>query len=174
MKNAIVAIVVGILLSTAPVTATPLEISGEAAIKFESDTAKNTKTQSGTMFTFTLRGEQKLGRNVSLFARLGAQYATNTVLADFNSQNIKSVFAIDQFGLVYKPGDFTYTLGRQEALVGTTALLYSRSETNIGKIPLSTGLQSTVQLALSILQPSPRERTISGWTTTTCMPSGWL
>ena len=140
MKNVIVAIVVGIFLFTVPVTAAPLEISGEATIRFQSDTAKNAKTQSGTMFSFTLRGEQKIGRNVSLFARLGAQYATNPALADFSSQNVKSAFTIDQFGLVYKPGKFTYTLGRQEAIIGTTALLYSRSETNIGKNTFVDGI----------------------------------
>ena len=159
MKNVIVAIVVGIFLFTVPVTAAPLEISGETTIRFQTDTAKNAKTQSGTMFSFTLRGEQKIGRNVSLFARLGAQYATNPALADFSSQNVKSAFTIDQFGLVYKPGKFTYTLGRQEAIIGTTALL-------------STGLQSMVPLALSTLRLSPRERTISGWTTIACMPFG--
>jgi len=133
-----------ILFAPPPAAAAPLEISGDATIKYESDTADNTPTESGTMFSITLRGEQKIGHNLSLFARLGAQYASNPILGDFNpsfyGQNTKFAVAIDQFGLIYKPKNLTFTLGRQEASVGTTALLYSRSETNIGSNAFVDGL----------------------------------
>ena len=68
------------------------------------------------MYTITLRGEQKLAPNFSVFARLGAQYATNPVLADFNqaaySENTKAVVALDQYGFIYKPNKLTVTLAR--------------------------------------------------------------
>lgn len=145
MKNLLATILTGVIFSTMPVAAaSPLEISGTATIKYESDTADNTPTQSGTMYSITLRGEQKIGQNLSLFARFGAQYASNPTLADFNpavlAQDAKVAAGIDQYGLIYKPNSLTFILGRQEALVGTTALLYSRSETNIGNDAFVEGL----------------------------------
>jgi hypothetical protein len=145
MKNLIAAILAGLVVTTTVVgAAAPLELSGTANIKYESDSADNTSTESGAMYTFTLKGVQKIGPNLSLYARLGAQYASNPSLGDFNrdtyGQDTKGVFAIDQFGLIYKPDKLTFTLGRQEAVIGTTALLYKRSEENIGKDAFVDGL----------------------------------
>ncbi len=137
MKYLIAAIITCVLFSTAPATAAPLEINGAATIRYEADSAGNAPTEGGTTYTITLRGEQPIAKNLSLFARLGAQYASNPGLADFNpafhGQNTKAVATIDQFGLIYKPNKQRFSLGRQEAIVGNMALLYSRSETNIGK-----------------------------------------
>lgn len=137
MKKAIAAIVAGFLLTTTMLAnAAPLEISGTATIKFQSETADQTPTQSGTMTTFTVRGEQPIGRNVSVYARLAAQYASNPGLADYDTavhgSDTKFVAGLDQFGIIFKPKNYSFTLGRQEALVGKSALLYSRSETNVG------------------------------------------
>ena len=145
MKNLLAAIFAGIVFSITPVAAaSPLEISGTATLKYESDTADNTPTESGMMYSLTLRGEQPISQNLSLFAVLGAQYAGNPVLADYNQnsyfQDTKIVVALDRFGLLYKQKNLTYTLGRQEAVIGATALLYSRSETNIGKYGFVDGL----------------------------------
>lgn len=137
MKKIITAIAAGFLLSTSPLAAAaPLEISGTSTIKFQSETADQMPSQSGTMTTFTLRGEQPIGRNVSVYARLAAQYASNPLLADYDTAvhgaDTKFVAGLDQFGIIFKPKNYTFILGRQEALVGKSALLYSRSETNVG------------------------------------------
>jgi hypothetical protein len=145
MNNRLLAVLASsLILLAAPATAAPLAISGNATIKYEADSAANTPTEAGTMYTITLRGEQKLSPNFSVFARLGAQYATNPVLADFNQtayvENIKAVVSIDQYGFIFKPGNWTVTLGRQEAIVGVTALLYERHAENIGANAFVEGL----------------------------------
>jgi hypothetical protein len=137
MKKTLAAIAAGLLLSTAALAnAAPLEISGTATIKYQSETADQSPSQSGMMTTLTLRGEQPIGRNLSVYVRLAAQYASNPVLADYDlgihGADTKFVASIDQFGILFKPKNFSFNLGRQEALVGKTALLYSRSETNVG------------------------------------------
>lgn len=143
-KKLIAVLVSGMIFATVPALAAPLEISGNVTIKYEADSAANMPTQAGTMYTLTLRGEQKLSPNFSVFARLGAQYATNPVLADFDQttyfDSTKAVVAIDQYGFIYKPGSWTLTLGRQEAIIGTTALLYQRHAENIGKNAFVEGL----------------------------------
>lgn len=137
MKITLAVLAAGLLLSVTPLAqAAPLEFSGTATIKYQSETADQMPQQSGTMTTLTLRGEQPLGRNFSVYARLAAQYASNPLLADYDleihGEDKKFVASIDQFGILYKPGDFSFNLGRQEALIGKTAVLYSRSETNVG------------------------------------------
>ena len=143
-KNLLAVLLTGILAAAAPAGAAPLEISGTATLKYEADSAANMPTEAGTMYTITLRGEQKLSPNFSVFARIGAQYATNPALADFNqaaySQNTKAVVALDQYGFIYKPNKLTFTFGRQPAIIGTTALLYQRHEENIGNSAFVEGL----------------------------------
>ncbi len=145
MKKAIAAIAVGFLLTTGSIAvAAPLEVSGTGTIKFQNKTADQTPTESGTSFTLTLRGEQKIGPSVSLYARLAAQYASNPVLAEEDrlipGSQTNLIASLDQFGIIFKPKNHSFTLGRQEALVGKSALLYSRSETNIGNGAFVDGL----------------------------------
>lgn len=117
---------------------TPEELtwSGDVSIKYERDTMENSPAIDGLMYSFRLNAEKQLSHGFSLYARLGAQYATQPSLGDFNTDaydvNKKGVIAIDMFGLTYKKGDFSYKLGRQDLTIGATALLYSRSDTNIG------------------------------------------
>jgi hypothetical protein len=145
MKKLIVAALICVIssLNTAA-AASPLIFTGSGAIKYESDNADSTGTESGTMYTFTLRGEQKISPKFSLFARFGAQYASNPILADFNRPfffyDSKIEAAVDQFGLIYSTDKLVYTLGRQEAVIGLTGLLYSRPETNVGKTGFVDGL----------------------------------
>ena len=67
MKITLAALAAGLLLSVTPLAqAAPLEFSGTATIKYQSETADQMPQQSGTMTTLTLRGEQPLGRNCSV------------------------------------------------------------------------------------------------------------
>jgi hypothetical protein len=145
MRKNIAALACGFLLATSGMAlAAPLEVSGTGTIKFQNKTADQTPTEAGTSFTLTLRGEQKIGPTSSLYARLAAQYATNPLLAEedrlISGSGTKMIASLDQFGIIFKPKNFTVKLGRQEALVGKTALLYSRSETNIGNNAFVDGL----------------------------------
>lgn len=136
----------GFSLSMASVAlaAEPVKVSGDISVKYERDTFEGIPSDSGTMYSVKLMGEAELGSDWTLYARLGAQHATNPLFADFNTDayaaDKKTVVALDQFGLIYKADDFTYKLGRQDVAVGATALLYSRPESNIGKKQFVNGI----------------------------------
>lgn len=119
------------------VFAAPPEFSGNAVIHFDSLHAAGSPVKSGTAYSLTLRGEQILDPDFSLFLRVGAQYAGNPAFADFkpgdSHQDRKTALDIDQFGLIYNRGSLKYVLGRQSASVGVTCLLYNRSDDNIGR-----------------------------------------
>lgn len=146
MKKIMVSLIAGIILMSAPVGAEPIQITGDASIKYQRDSADGENTISGSVYTIKLRGEADLGDGWSLYTRLAAQRATDPLLADFNlspgayGESKKSVVALDQFGLNYKTDKMVYKFGRQDATVGTTALLYSRPDSNIGKEAFVDGL----------------------------------
>lgn len=141
MKSTIVIILAGISISIAATAcaAEPVKLSGDVAVKYERDTASGDPATSGTMYTLKLKGETELGAGWSLYARLGAQYATQPTLADYSADR-KSVVAVDQFGLIHEADNVIYKLGRQDVTLGTTALLYSRADSNIGKRNFVDGL----------------------------------
>ena len=148
MKTYIATIMTGLMFAMMPVgTAAPMEISGDVSVKYETDTAENTATESGMMYTLTLKGEKKIGKGLSLYGRLGAQYASNPILGDYDlsvyGQDTKAVATIDQFGLIYKSNKLVYKLGRQDIAVGVTELLYNRPETNVGNNAFVDGLSIT-------------------------------
>lgn len=147
MKKIITAAITCLILVSAQAAfAAPVQLTGEAGIKYERDTAAGEPSTAGTLYTLKLRAETGLGSGWSLYTRLGAQYATRPALADYNTAagvygpDRKSVIALDQFGLTRKNGKLTYKLGRQDAAVGATALLYSRPETNVGRKAFVDGL----------------------------------
>jgi hypothetical protein len=144
MKKLFAIIAANLILSLSPAFAAPVEFSGDVTVKYEVDTSADGSTESGVMTTFTLKGEKKIGKGLSLYARLGAQYAGNPVLGDFNrdvyAADTKAVAAIDQFGLIYKTKTLTFNLGRQDAVIGINELLYKRSAENIGNNAFVDGL----------------------------------
>lgn len=113
-----------------------IQWSGDIAIKYERDTMEGEDNTDGLIYTLRLNGEKELFHGFSLYTRLGAQYATAPEQSDFNTvayeTDKKGVVAIDLFGLKYHKGAFDYKLGRQDVTIGKTALLYSRSDSNIG------------------------------------------
>lgn len=146
MKKTMLGLAAGIILTSVPVAAAPINITGDAAIKYQRDTADGEAATSGSVYTIKLMGEADLGDGWSLYTRLAAQHVTNPFLADFNlspggyGESKKTVVALDQFGVNYKKDNMAYKLGRQDATVGTTALLYSRPDSNIGKEAFVDGL----------------------------------
>lgn len=146
MKKIMLAVAAGIIVSSATAAAEPITITGDAAIKYQHDSADDETTTSGSVFTIKLMGEADLGQGWSLYTRLAAQNVANSSQADFNvssaayGENKKWVVALDQFGVNYKQDKLAYKLGRQAATVGTTALLYSRPDSNIGKKAFVDGL----------------------------------
>ena len=149
MKKIIAALLTALSITSAAFAAEAVKWDGELSIKYEKDTASGIPSVSGTMYTLKLKGETDLGDGWSLYARLGAQYATQPSLSDYNFDSVvygpnrKSVAALDQFGLTRKVDDVVYKLGRQDLTIGTTALLYSRPYTNIGKRFFVDGLSAS-------------------------------
>lgn len=145
MKKMLGAMVASLTIFMAPVAfAEPITITGETSVKYQRDTEDGAANTSGMIYTLKLNGVAELGAGWSLYARLGAQYATQPAQSDFNTDAYdsgkKGVFTFDQFGLAYKTDKMTYKLGRQDAAVGTTALLYSRPESDIGNKVFVNGL----------------------------------
>ena len=145
MKSIIAMLAVLMMLTAGPaVHAAPVEFSGDVTVKYEADSADNTPTESGMMYTLKLKGEKKIGKGLSLYARLGAQYASNPLVGDYDlgvyGQDTKAVAAIDQFGVIYKNDHLVYKLGRQDVAVGVTELLYHRADSNIGNNAFVDGL----------------------------------
>lgn len=145
MKTVIATLVAALVWAISPAAfAAPVEFSGDVTVKYEVDTSAEGLTESGVMSTFTLKGEKKIGKGLSLYARFGAQYAGNPLLGDFNREayaaDTKAVASIDQFGLIYKTKKLTFILGRQDVVIGINELLYKRSAENIGNNAFVDGI----------------------------------
>ena len=146
MKNIIATIMVGFLLTAAPVAAAPVEFSGSASVKYEVVNHAYTPLEPNTMYTATLRGEKKISSGLSVFARFGVQQVTRPGFSDSDynlaayGADTSLVAAIDQYGLIYKKNNLAFKFGRQDIGIGVTTLLYNRSETNIGKDAFVEGL----------------------------------
>ncbi len=151
MKKIIAIMLMGLSLSVVQVAfaAEPIKLSGDVSIQYERDRANGDPTLSGTMSTLTLNGESDLGDGWSLYARLGAEYTTQPALSDNNfnpaayGPGRKSILTLDQWGVTHKIDNMVYKLGRQDLTIGTTALLYSRSATNVGKNNFVDGLTAS-------------------------------
>ena len=132
-------------LAFAPVAlADPVELSGELSMKHQRDHTDGESAEHGTVLTLTMDAKAKVSENVFLYTRLGAQNVSNTKLADFisppYSSDKKTVVALDQFGVIWNQDEVAYKLGRQDVTVGSTALLYSKPSSNIGKNAFADGL----------------------------------
>jgi hypothetical protein len=147
MKKTVAITLAGLILAAAPAaSAEPVKLEGEMSVKYQKNTAAGDPNVSGTMNTLKIRGEADLGGGWSLYGRLGTQYATNPLLADFNGDaypaDSTGVAAIDQFGLIRKAGGMVYKLGRQEATFGLEGLLYCRKDDKVGKHVFVDGLSA--------------------------------
>lgn len=145
MKKLMAIVVAGISLYQVPVVlAGPVNVTGDVSVKYERDTEDGIAANSGMIYSTKIMGEMDFGAGWSGYARLGAQHLTQSGLGDFNPERYgedrKSVLALDQFGVKYKMGNLEYKLGRQDVTVGTTALLYSRPDSNVGKNYFVDGL----------------------------------
>lgn len=146
MKKIMLVLVAGLLVTALPASAEPITITGDTSVTYERDSADSEAATSGSIFTIKLKGEANLGNGWSLYSRLAAENVSESAQADFNTTpavygDKKWVVALDQFGVNYKQGKMEYKFGRQDITVGTTALLYSRSDSNIGKKAFVDGIK---------------------------------
>lgn len=146
MKKILAMMVLGsCLLSTSVVLAAPVEFSGDVSTAYKRNTYNNgDPDESSAIYTLKIMAKLNLGDGWSAYTRLGAQQTGRPdSFADFNTDvysGKKSVAALDQFGFIYEKDKLAYKIGRQDVTVGTTALLYSRSDTNIGRRNFVDGL----------------------------------
>ncbi|NLP42358.1 MAG: porin [Veillonellaceae bacterium] len=144
-KTTLIALCTLLNLAFAPVAlADPVELSGDLSLKYQRDHEDGESAKDGLVSTLTLKAKAKLNENTFLYTRLGAQNVSKTQFRDFDtpyySDGKKEVFALDQFGVIWNKDELTYKLGRQDITVGATALLYSRSDSNIGQGAFADGL----------------------------------
>lgn len=166
--------VVAMLLAGATLTMTTaafaeVKFSGDVSVKYEKDTEDGQDDASANISTLRITSEADLGSNWSFYTRLGGQRISKAGFGDFNtssaddgyngaySEGKRSVITLDQFGFTHAGKDFTYKIGRQDVAVGTTALLYSRADSNIGKHNFVDGITANgksgiVDLALVAAQ----------------------
>lgn len=150
MKKFLAIVAAGVALYPMPAAfAGPVSLTGDVSVTYERDTSDVDPTVSSMIYTTKLMGVSDFGSGWSGYVRLGAQHVTKPDFGDFHTDpdaygpDKKSVIALDQFGLVYEKDNFVYKLGRQDVGVGTTALLYSRADSNIGKKAFVDGLTAT-------------------------------
>lgn len=117
------AIAAMVSLSTGIAMANPVQLDGSASYQFRQDKVDGYK-DNGSKYTVILNAKTNIEQNLDVYARLGAQGST---VADFADYKTGGNFAadVDQFGLAYNNAGFAYKLGRQDATVGATALLYN-------------------------------------------------
>lgn len=159
-KKVVAMLVAGATLTMTTAAFAEVKFSGDVSVKYEKDTFDGFDDQSGNITTLKVLGEADLGSNWSFYTRLGGQRISNeNVGADFNQDvySKRSVLAIDQFGFTHAGKDFSYKIGRQDVTIGTTALLYSRADSNIGKHNFVDGITANgksgiVDLALVAAQ----------------------
>jgi len=159
--------VVAMLLAGATLTMTTaafaeVKFSGDVSVKYQKETVDGADDASANIATLKVLGEADLGSNWSFYTRLGGQRISNSdIEGDFNpaaySEGKRSVLTFDQFGFTHAGKDFTYKIGRQDVTIGTTALLYARTDSNVGKHNFVDGITATgksgiVDLALVAAQ----------------------
>lgn len=148
-KAALIMLAISMLTASTASAADPVKITGTLSVTYERDNGNDEPAIAGTTYSVKLLGEKPLGSGWSAYMQLGGEYATEPSLADFNTADEaygadrKTVIAIDQYGLIYQRDGMVYKLGRQDATVGITALLYGRTNTYIGKNRFVDGLAAT-------------------------------
>lgn len=154
MKKSLVSLLVVLFtLSIAMVAmASPVTLDGSASVQYRHNSHNqwpNPAGNDGDSGNFTkliINGQTKLDSNFKLYARFGMQGVSNMNAqpADFNTSAYSGDYAaaIDQYGLIYSNGGFTYKLGRQDATIGGTALLYNNNFM-VGKNAFVDGISIT-------------------------------
>lgn len=125
--------------------ANPIEVSGDFSTKYFTSKVEGEDRDSTLVNTLKINLEVPFNDSASFYTRIGGQSLGKNLddLKDFNTdayEDKRSVIAFDQFGFNIHASDFDFKLGRQDATIGQTALLYSRSDSNIGKHNFVDGL----------------------------------
>lgn len=148
-KTMIIALVAAFVLSIAgSAFAAPLTFDGQASVQYREDTAKSVAGENdahNTIYKLVINGKgESFIPNTDFYFRIGAVRVTNSDPnvsgGDFNKELFgTSHMAIDQFGFIYKNAGWNYKLGRQDAVVGATGLLFDNTA-NIGRYKFVDGL----------------------------------
>lgn len=130
MKKRLLAAAVAatITLTAGVVMASPVQFNGDVDLHYRwNDDDASGKTEGGRA-TFKLNATQALDANTDFYLRLAGQALTADHTGnDFDQDHYgdSSAFALDRFGFIFKGDNATYTVGRQGAVVGATALLWN-------------------------------------------------
>jgi len=145
-----------VLTTAGSVFAAPIEFDGKFEHQYRYNTWDNVTdapdNEDGFKSTLILNATTNVGKNVDFFARFAAQHATiGKDFSDFATSS-ENTAAIDQFGFVFKDTNgFSYKLGRQDASVGATAILYNSSP-YLGKYMFADGVTVTGKSGITDLK----------------------
>jgi hypothetical protein len=120
------AIVSMMVLSTGAAMAAPVEIDGSASYRYRTDTNTLAEDKSGSIYRFTLNAKTKIAPNLSVYGRFAAEGLSREGFgSDMIQENAgKFIGEVDQFGCIYSAKNVTYKIGKQDAVIGGTGLLY--------------------------------------------------
>lgn len=148
MKKALLLTLAATMLSSGVALADPVELTGNVALQYRSNTNEVSGDKEGYKFTFTLNALTKLDAHFDLYARLGAQHVTEKSFADFADSSKHTDGAIDQYGFLYKNAGVDYKIGRQALTLGETALLYNTAP-YIGQNMFADGVTATTKTGVT-------------------------
>lgn len=98
-----------------------LSIAGEATLKWERSNPTGSPDSHTGEQTLKLNFSQPLSEKVSLYGRFAYRNFSGNITHD-------SIHELDQYGLIYKAGTNTLTLGSQEVTLGTLSGLVDLTE----------------------------------------------
>jgi len=131
-KTMMAAVTAAVVLTTGSAFAAeeqPFEkvtIDGTASYRYRSDTNTVNGDKDNNIYKFILNAKTKAAKNVDIYARLGVSGVTSlTVGQDYVDTSKHFVAGIDQYGINYSNAGWNYKVGRQDAYIGATSLLYS-------------------------------------------------
>lgn len=141
-------------LSVGAAFAAPVELDGDVKVHFRRHTYNYKDDEDGGKFTLRLNAKTALSEDLDLYARFAAQKLTGDKIGpDFDTDKYgDDVASLDQFGVVFKNGNFSYKLGRQGVSITPTALLYSSEGYLAENMAFLDGLVATGKSGVTDLQ----------------------
>lgn len=145
-KKALAMAVLAALSVSATALANPVDITGKFETQYRYNTDDNKvdghSNDDGFKTTLILNATTKLEKNLDLYARFATQHTSNPELTHDFFTGGKNTAAIDQFGFVLHEGNFNYKIGRQDASIGSTAILYNTNPF-LGRHIFADGITAT-------------------------------
>lgn len=153
MKKAmLLAAAAATVLSSNVALANPVQLDGQVAVQYRTNTNEESGNHDGAKYTFTLNALTQLDKHFDAYARLAAQYVTTEGFGnDFAAADKNGYASVDQMGFIYKNAGVDYKIGRQSVTLGETALLYNDAA-YLGNDMFADGVTATLKSGVTDLK----------------------